>query len=114
MPFTGTFDILGFTDVLKRRGGKELPGRLHVRSRAIGANLYLEEGLLVGADVGDHLTTSPTDARSRMEEICFELLEAERGTFEFLPDTPIAAQYPVSMEIDVVLTQARKRLEEWK
>jgi DNA-binding MarR family transcriptional regulator len=114
MPFTGTFDILNFTDVLKLLGGKQLTGRLHVRSRSIGANLYLEEGLLVGGDVGEHQTTSSTEVRSRIEEICFELLEAERGTFEFLPDTPIAAQYPVSLQIESVLIQARKRLEEWR
>jgi hypothetical protein len=114
MPLQGTFDVLGFADVLELLAQKETTGRLHVRSRSIGANVYLEEGRLVGADVGEHPNTSTLDVRSRLEEVCFELLEAERGSFEFVPDTTGMGPPTLSLQVDEVLESARKRLEEWR
>jgi hypothetical protein len=114
MPLQGTFDVLGFADVLELLAQKETTGRLHVRSRSIGANVYLEGGRLVGADVGEHFNTSTLDVRSRLEEVCFELLEAERGSFEFVPDTTGMGPPTISLQVDEVLDSARKRLEEWR
>lgn len=114
MPLQGTFDVLGFADVLQLLGRRHLTGRLHVRSRSLGANIYLEEGLLVGADRGDHPTTTTSDVRSRLEEICFELLEAERGTFEFVPDLVGMGAVTVSIKVDTVVARARRRLDEWR
>ena len=114
MPMQGTFDVLRFADVLQLLGRKHLTGRLHVRSRAIGANLYLDEGMLVGADIGDHSTNTTSDVRSRLEEICFELLETERGTFEFVPDLVGMGAATISVKVETVLARARRRLEDWR
>jgi Domain of unknown function (DUF4388) len=114
MPLQGTFDVLGFADVLQLLGRRRLTGRLHVRSRAIGANLYLDDGLLIGADVGDHSTNTTSDVRGRLEEICFELLETERGTFEFVPDLLGMGAVTVSVKVETVLARARRRLEDWR
>src|SRR4030088_614882 len=114
MPIQGTFDVLSFTDVMQLVARKHLTGRLHVRSRSIGANLYFEEGLLMGADSGEPGHSGASDMRNRMEEICFDLLDAERGSFEFLPDTPFVGQYTLSLKVDTVLSRARRRLEEWR
>jgi hypothetical protein len=114
MPLQGTFDVLGFADVLQLLGRRRVTGRLHVRSRAIGANLYLDEGLLIGADVGDHSTNTASDVRGRLEEICFELLETDRGSFEFVPDLVGMGAVTVSVKVETVLARARRRLEEWR
>jgi hypothetical protein len=114
MPLQGTFDVLGFADVLHLLGRKGMTGRLHLRNRSMGANVYLDDGKLVGADLGEHSTNSAADVHGRLEEICVELLEAERGSFEFLPDTMGMGPATVNLEVDVVLDRARKRLDEWR
>jgi hypothetical protein len=114
MPLQGTFDVLDFTEVLQLLASQRLTGRLHVRSRSFGANLFLEEGLLVGADQSEHQPAATTgDVRGRIEEICFEMLDAERGSFEFQPGKPSTLPVVERHRPEAVLEQARKRLEEW-
>jgi hypothetical protein len=80
----------------------------------MGANVYLDDGQLVGADVGEHSTNSAADVQSRLEEICFELLEAERGSFEFTPDAVGMGPAMVNLEVDEALEAARRRLADWR
>ncbi|MDA8060833.1 MAG: DUF4388 domain-containing protein [Actinomycetota bacterium] len=114
MPLQGTFDVLDFTEVLQLLSSRQLTGRLHVRSRAYGAYLFVEEGLLVGADQSEHQPAATAgDVRGRLEEVCFEMLEAERGSFEFHPGKPTTLPVGERFKAEEVLTQAHKRLEEW-
>jgi hypothetical protein len=80
----------------------------------MGANVYIDDGHLVGADVGEHSTNSAADVQSRLEEICFELLEAERGSFEFTPDAVGMGPAMVNLEVDEALEAARRRLADWR
>jgi len=114
MPLQGTFDVLSFAEVLHLLGRNRMTGRLHLRSRSMGANVYFDDGHLVGADVGEHSTNSASEVQSRLEEICFELLEAERGSFEFTPDTVGMGPAMVNLEVDEVLEAARRRLADWR
>ena len=114
MPLQGTFDVLDFTEVLQLMSSHQLTGRLHVRSRAYGAYLFVEDGLLVGADQSEHQPAATAgDVRGRLEEVCFEMLEAERGSFEFHPGKPSSLPVGERFKADEVLAQARRRLEEW-
>jgi len=114
MPLQGTFDVLDFTEVLRLMARQQLTGRLHVRSRSFGANLFLEDGLVVGADQSEHQPAATAgDVRGRIEEICFEMLEAERGSFEFQPGKPSAIAVGERYRAETVLGRARKRLDEW-
>jgi hypothetical protein len=114
MPLQGTFDVLPFADLLELLGGRAATGRLHVRSRATGANIYLDKGHLVGAEVGEHTSASPDDVHGRLGEVCFELLEAERGSFEFNPDLTGMGLPTIDLEVGEVLKSARDQLEEWR
>lgn len=114
MPLQGTFDVLDFTELLEMLARQKLTGRLHVRSRSFGANLFLEDGLLVGADQSEHQPAATSgDVGGRIEEICFEMLEAERGSFEFHPGKASSLPVGERHQPEAVLTQARRRLEEW-
>ena len=113
MPLQGTFDVLSFPDVLTLLASKSGTGRLHARSRAFTANVFFRDGRLVAADLGEHSVSSVGDVAGRLEEICFELLEAERGSFEYMPDTMGTVESAVSLVVDEVLDGARKRLVEW-
>ncbi len=114
MPLQGTFDVLDFTEVLQLLARQQLTGRLHVRSRSYGANLFLEDGLLVGADQSEHQPAATAgDVRGRIEEVCFEMLEAERGSFEFHPGKPSSLPVGERHQPESVITEARRRLEEW-
>ena len=89
MPLSGTFDLLSFSDVLHLVAHHELTGRLHVRHRSFSANLFIEDGCILNADQSEHpVPSSAADVDLYLEEICFELLDSERGSFEFQPSRP--------------------------
>ena len=115
MPLQGTFDVLDFSEVLRLLARQQLTGRLHVRSRSFAANLFMEDGALVGADQSEHQAAAATgDVRGRLEEICFEMLDAERGGFEFQPGRASTLPSTTKLRVDTVLSRARKRLQEWQ
>lgn len=115
MPLQGTFDVLDFSEVLRLLARQQLTGRLHVRSRSFAANLFFDEGALVGADQSEHQAAATAgDVRGRLEEICFEMLDAERGGFEFQAGRPSTLPAATRLRVDTVLSRARKRLQEWQ
>lgn len=115
MPLQGTFDVLGFDEVLTLLGAKRSTGRLHVRSSHLGANLYFDDGHLTGAESVDAPgVASGADAQSRLEDVCFEFLEAERGNFEFHPSPPGALPALGRFKVETVLARARKRVDAWR
>ncbi|HET9058524.1 MAG TPA: DUF4388 domain-containing protein [Acidimicrobiales bacterium] len=117
MPLQGTFDVLDFTSVLELLASRKMTGRLHVRSRSFAANLFLADGLLIGADQSEHQAAAVTgDVPQRVQEICFELLGTDRGTFEFHPSAAGSNTQAVSsaIRVDDALGHARQRLVEWQ
>jgi len=113
MPLQGTFDVLDFTNVLDILSTRKLSGRLHVRSRSFAANLFLSDGQIVGADQSEHQAAAIAgDVTQRVQEICFELLGTDRGTFEFHPGR-CSSPVGTTMTVEDALEQARKRQVEW-
>lgn len=114
MPLQGTFDVLDFPEVLRLVATHAMTGRLHLRSRSFGANLFVDDGQLVGADQSEHQAAATTgDVRGRVEEICFEMLDAERGSFEFHPGRPVDLPGVEPIDVDEVLAEAATRLDDW-
>jgi hypothetical protein len=115
MSLQGSFEVLGFAEVLQLLERKHQSGRLHVRAGGIAGHIYLRDGRLTGAESGEHtMPASGAEARARLEELCFEFLQSERGMFEFQPR--VAAPWPTQLASSVatVLGDARHRLEEWR
>jgi hypothetical protein len=111
MPLQGTFDVLDFAAVLDLLATRQMTGRLRVWNRSFAANLFFEQGRLVGADQSEHQAAAVAgDVRSKLRDICLQLMQADRGTFEFQPGRP--ARLPGTTPIDVseVLDDARQRL----
>src|SRR5207244_1175514 len=77
------------------------------------ANLYFDDGYLTAADAGDTAPPSTRDVPDLVEHLCFELIDAERGSFEFHPG-PATWRAQTKLKPDVVLAKARQRLEEWR
>jgi|GEM_PF-1588436 len=114
MPLQGTFDVLDFSAVLELIGERAMSGRLHVRGRSFAANLFFTDGTIVGADQSEHQAAAVTgDVAQRVQEICFELLEADRGAFEFHPGRP-SLPAGTNMSVAEAMAQARQRLAEWQ
>jgi hypothetical protein len=115
MALQGSFDVLGFSEVLQLLESKRQTGRLHVRASGLAGSIYFRDGNLTGAESGEH-TVPPTgaEARTRLEELCFEFLQSERGVFEFQPR--VNAPWPalLSTPVETVLRDARARLIEWR
>src|SRR5208283_5359539 len=110
MPLQGTFDVVDFSEVARLLARLQLTGKLHVRVSNLAANLLFDKGALIGADCTDrHPAASAGDVRGRLEEICFKMLETDRGTFEFhLGDTSSFGS--ASHDVETVLGRARQRL----
>jgi hypothetical protein len=114
MPLQGTFDVLDFSGVLQLIAERAMSGRLHVRGRSFAANLFLADGTIVGADQSEHQAAAVTgDVAQRVQEICFEFLEADRGAFEFHPGRP-SVPAATNMSVADAMAQARQRLAEWQ
>jgi hypothetical protein len=115
MSLQGSFDVLGFAEVLQLLERKRQSGRLHVRAGGLAGSIYLRDGHLVGAESGEHTTpASGAEARTRLEELCFEFLQSERGGFEFQPQVNPPWPSQLSSSVDSVLREARTRLIEWR
>ncbi|HTW11013.1 MAG TPA: DUF4388 domain-containing protein [Acidimicrobiales bacterium] len=114
MPLQGTFDVLDFSEVLDLLATHGMSGRLHVRARSFAANLFFADGYIVGADQSEHQAAAVAgDVGQRVQEVCFELLEIDRGNFEFVPGksgAPGGPNIPVKEAVD----QARQRIAEWQ
>ena len=115
MPLQGSFDVLDFSAVMELVAARQLSGRLHVRSRSFAANLFFVDGAIVGADQSEHQAAAVTgDVGQRAQEVCFELLEADRGTFEFHPGRANAPVGETAMAVTEVMGRARRHLAEWQ
>jgi hypothetical protein len=115
MPLQGTFDVLDFSSVLELMSTRKMTGRLHVRSRSFAANLFLVDGQIVGADQSEHQAAAVSgDVPTKVQEIFFELLGTDRGTFEFQPGKLGAPTGDTLMEVSDAMEQARQRLAEWR
>lgn len=91
-----------------------MSGRLHVRSRSFAANLFISDGLIVGADQSEHQAAAVAgDVTQRVQEVCFELLGTDRGSFEFHPG-PVAAGATPAIRVADAIDHARRRLVEWQ
>jgi hypothetical protein len=111
----GNFDVLGFAEVLELLERKRQTGRLHVRAGGVAGHIYLRDGHLTGAESGEHTTPATgTEAKTRLEELCFEFLQSERGVFEFQPRIPAPWATQLSTSVETVLREARQRLVEWR
>src|SRR4051794_33589078 len=109
----GTFELMGFGEVATLLAGKAETGRLHVRARALGVDLYLSDGSFTGTPRADEpAPASARAARQKLEEVCFELLSADRGTFEFHPGQAGRPSATVAVKVETVLAAARRRAGE--
>ncbi|SRR5579875_3774113 len=115
MPLQGTFDVLDFSSLLELMSSRKMTGRLHVRSRSFTANLFLVDGQIVGADQSEHQAAAVSgDVPTKVQEIFFELLGTDRGSFEFQPGKLGAPVGETNMEVSEAMEQARRRLAEWR
>lgn len=115
MPLSGTFDVLDFSDVMHLVADHELTGRLYVRTRHCTANLFWDAGKIIGADQSEHQAAAVVgDVWTRLEETCFELLEAERGSFEFQTGKTTSTEVTHRLNVDEVLDRATARKQEWQ
>jgi hypothetical protein len=115
VPLQGTFDVLDFTAVLEMLSDRAMSGRLHVRGRSFAANLFFLDGMIIGADQSEHQAAAVAgDVAQRAQEICFELLDADRGNFEFHPGKSNAPAGGTALKVTEALNHARLRLAEWQ
>lgn len=107
MALRGDLAEFSLDEVLRSLAATVKTGCLHVEGELGRGRVWLEDGALVGAQV--------QGARPGMaaEEVLFELLRHERGTFAFRADEPVPSPPAVPLDLDIVLDGARELLDEW-
>src|SRR5437764_7008163 len=115
MSLQGSFDVLGFADVLSLLAHKRETGRLRIRGPGVATDFFFEGGRLAAADDGEAQPPgTEADARARVEEACFEILAHERGTFEFAAGPGSPWNVGLAAGVERVLLEASRRLDEWQ
>ena len=115
MSLQGSFEVLGFADVVNLLAHKRESGRLRIRGPGIATDFFFDGGRLTAADDGEaQPPSSEKEARTRVEEAFFEILAHERGTFEFQTGTTTPWTAGLAASVERVLAEANRRLEEWR
>ena len=108
MALLGELDVFGLDDVLRVLASTGKTGCLHVDGEAGRGRVWMYDGALLSIEAQRARPgTSP-------EDIAFELLRLDRGSFTFRNDEPLPTSGPGPLDLDVVLHGARLRLEEWE
>jgi hypothetical protein len=104
----GELDVFGLDDVLRVLASTGKTGCLHVDGELGRGRVWMYDGALLSIEAQRARPgTSP-------EDVAFELLRLERGSFTFRADEPLPVEGPAPLDLDVVLDGARLLLDEWE
>ncbi len=109
MALQGTIDAFPLTDVLQLLSSSAKSGRLLLEGDRGRAELWIEEGSVVGGD--------PAGPASGAAQLVFELLRFDDGSFVFDPPDATADGPPLAVEpvgLDECVRDAVALLEEWE
>ena len=109
---TGTLDDFTLTDVLRLVASARRTGRLDVTRDAGSGRLWFRDGAVAGADA-DYERRRPGDAPQRaIEDLTFDLMRWDLGEFTWSPGPPRAGDTATAVEVDELLRDVSRRLEE--
>lgn len=106
MALQGTLETFALPDVLRLLASTKKTGAYRLDGNRGSGCLWVSEGQIVGGELVGSAVSDPT-------EIAFELLRFSDGDFVF--DADATAPEPLDgLDVETVLTDAEKLLEEWK
>ncbi|HET6963351.1 MAG TPA: DUF4388 domain-containing protein [Acidimicrobiales bacterium] len=115
MPLAGTFDVLDFGDVLSLLSRRSATGRLQLRTANMHGVIWLADGQATAAEIG---TSSGGESRNRwrsqLDDICFDALRSQRGSFEFHPEDEVTVPAGPRVKLETLLANGRRRIEIWQ
>jgi hypothetical protein len=115
MSLVGTFDVGDFGDIVDLLERRESTGKLQVRAGSLHAAIRLVAGQAAGAEANNiGWRDIKRDWRGALLDICFEILRAGRGTFEFQPDEGVGVNPEPHVKMCEVTEAAHRRLVEWR
>lgn len=107
MALQGTIETFALPDVLRLLATTKKTGRLRLSGSRGSGSVWLDAGAVVASEAtGAPHATGPTD-------VVFELLRFKEGEFEF-DDTDTASAPEKPADVESVLGEAEKMLEEWQ
>jgi hypothetical protein len=103
MALRGSLSVAHLPDVVQLVAAREQSGVLHLADGPLEGRLFLAEGRIVHAELGE----------TRGEEAVYALATWERGDFRFEPGPPADVRTITRNNTELIIEAAR-RLDEWK
>lgn len=107
MALVGKLEMFALVDVLRSLAATSKTGCLRIEGNRGEGHVWLADGDLVGADAQRALPDAEID------EIFFELLRSQEGSFQFDVEEPAAWSPEGVANVDAVLDRAHRLLQEW-
>lgn len=115
LALAGTFEVLGFDEVLNLLAAHRCTGRLRVRVGAHHVLIGLREGRLASAASANSARREGGQRwRQLLVDVCCEALRSRRGSFEFEAGREVNAAPGAPLSVDEVLDAARREVEAWE
>lgn len=107
MALQGTLETFSVPEVLRLLAGTTKTGLLTLDGDRGSGKVWVDEGRIVAA-------RSEHEQGDRVDAVLFDLLRYETGSFVFDSGTPPETETDVAVEVDDVLVEAERLLEEWR
>jgi hypothetical protein len=115
LALAGTFEVLGFDEVLELLAQHRCTGRLRVRVGAHHVLIGMREGRFVSAAAANTTRREGGQRwRQLLVEVCCEALRNRRGSFELEAGREVHAASGPPLSVDDVLDAARREVEAWE
>jgi Domain of unknown function (DUF4388) len=108
LAFEGMLDAFALPDVLRLLAVTRKTGCLLLEGDGGRGCVWVYDGALVAATTEGAVEAMPVD------EVMFQLLRVERGSFRFTADEPSLGDDRQLLEIESILQRASQLLEEWR
>jgi hypothetical protein len=112
----GTFETLTISELLRTLAGAGKTGALELSAGDVEGRIHLVDGRCRAA--GSATLADPLDSdvalEARLVELCFAVARAPEGDFRFFADEAAPWTTAVGVELDGVLTEVERQLDQWR
>jgi hypothetical protein len=112
----GTFETLTISELLRTLAGARKTGALELSAGDVDGRIHLVDGRCRAAESASLADPLDSDEalEARLVELCFSVARQPEGDFRFFADEAAPWTTAVGVELEGVLTEVERQLEEWR